>query len=802
MRLLFRLSLTILILLLILMACYLIMPSLLANYARYQLRQHGYTDIEIKISHVGLQSSTVERLQMSNEEFAIKIQGLQATYQLSELLSGTADALQIDHLTLSIISAEVSFPGPQFLSALLTLPWHETMPARLLAIKNFDLYDEKGSLFLSASGDFLKQGQIIKGEISLVNSCNVNYLMNLEVSPKTGIDMQLHTPDDNRENPLSVKLEIAEEGTGIAGKIKLDLSQFAELIGAPEKLSGLLQADISYLGASVASKNNYSINAVGNELGFAGWHVKAMTANIKGNFNAQSDGFRLEFSKSSWLMMQALKQGDNKVEKLLLQLPGSLEIVNGSILLSDEQDADITLSKIKLKNFNVPEARFNKISFTEFSSDKSSDRCMFKMQLTLPYIKKKDVRVELSPIQIKGVCPDREQMKWWINAKAEKMVYEDKSYQIPLNHCQLKVGNSEQGKLLDENLAELGGTFSCRYERLSTELLSRFRLNPETGVGRASYSIVGINPDNENPLISSLLKDWKEPFDIVSGSVSVRGTYRWWKTRRGVDREKLVMDLHLRDAGGFYKDILFSGMNYQDSLELIPTIKSSGFSQLSVSHIDIGVPITSASAKIRIRESADGPLPLLTINALVLSLFDGKVKGKNVDVDMNADEQNLALLVDGLDLEQIVYLQELGGLSATGRLDGSIPMTITANGVKITAGRFVAQEQGGRIQYKPEGGTAEIEQAALGSELVLRILKDLNYDSLIVVVDFDEDGELQMKLELKGISPKVDERRPVHLNLNLQQNVLTLLQGLRYAEGINKDIDTNVQKYYRKEETQ
>jgi hypothetical protein len=63
-------------------------------------------------------------------------------------------------------------------------------------------------------------------------------------------------------------------------------------------------------------------------------------------------------------------------------------------------------------------------------------------------------------------------------------------------------------------------------------------------------------------------------------------------------------------------------------------------------------------------------------------------------------------------------------------------------------------------------------------------------------VNYDENGELDMKLAIKGISPQVDARRPIHFNLSLQQNLLTLLKGLRYVEGINDDIDRNVQKYF------
>ena len=156
----------------------------------------------------------------------------------------------------------------------------------------------------------------------------------------------------------------------------------------------------------------------------------------------------------------------------------------------------------------------------------------------------------------------------------------------------------------------------------------------------------------------------------------------------------------------------------------------------------------------------------------------------------------MILVVNGLDISEIVKLQQLEGLSATGRLDGYIPVTITTNGVKITEGKIVAQKQGGQIHYRPEGGTAEMEKSAVGSEFVFRIIEDLKYDSLNIDVNYQENGELDMKLAIKGKSPKVDTNRPIHFNLNLQQNVLKLLEGLRYAEGLSEKIDKNAQKHF------
>ena len=91
-----------------------------------------------------------------------------------------------------------------------------------------------------------------------------------------------------------------------------------------------------------------------------------------------------------------------------------------------------------------------------------------------------------------------------------------------------------------------------------------------------------------------------------------------------------------------------------------------------------------------------------------------------------------------------------------------------------------------------------MEKSVVGSEFVFRIIENLDYDSLKIDVDFAEDGEMEMKLSIKGMSPKVDTKRPVHFNLNIQQNVLKLLQGLRYAEGLSEEIDKKMQKNFSK----
>ena len=140
----------------------------------------------------------------------------------------------------------------------------------------------------------------------------------------------------------------------------------------------------------------------------------------------------------------------------------------------------------------------------------------------------------------------------------------------------------------------------------------------------------------------------------------------------------------------------------------------------------------------------------------------------------------------------------MDGLSASGRLDGYIPVYLEKDGIIVRKGKIVNQPPGGYIRYKPPGGSAEMEKSAIGSEMVFRIIEDLRYHSISADVDYQANGDLDLSLAIRGKSPRYDSARPVHFNLTLQQNLVKLLQGLRYAEGLSKDIDRNVQQNFRK----
>lgn len=796
MRLIFKVLLSLLSVLLLFGVLWLSLPRLLTELMERQLAQSGFTNIEANISELNLHLTAIDRLKMSNASLDILIEGLQLKYDLSRLLSGQLISIEAEKIVLNRLPTQGNaavLPDPALLARLLIIPWQRYNPADFMILDELSLYDANGDLSLTSSIDVSRQGESTRAAISLQDRVGKNHLLELLGSPDSGIEMQWQSPDSDSKNPVSVRIYPQDHGSGLAGQVSIDLSAMNSLLAEPGSLSGQMQAEFSYLERVDGPGKSISVSAKLHNVGIAGNLAKSISLDLEGILVEENDGFSLKIVPSSMLEINNLQLEDNKIEKAVITLPRSLNFVNGRPIINSGNGAEIKLGNVVMDNIKLPQVQIKEIVYSTGHGADAADVCSFMMKLIVPDMTIGDVKFQAAPYKVKGVCPGAENQQWSVTAETHSVAIENNDFQLPLNDCRLNAESADNG-----DLTKISGSAICQSNNQKAQINTRFQFDTDAGSGYADYTVDEIKPGKDKPLFSSLLKDWQQPYDIDSGTLSVKGRYSWWKNKQGEDREKLSMRLNIDNAGGYYDEISFSGLNYKDQIELLPAIKSSEFSGLSIENIDIGVPVTSVMADLLLSASGTGPLPLVKVNRLSLSLLDGQVKGNDLNIDLNADVHEMVLVVDGLDLAQIVALQELDGLSATGRLDGYIPVTLTNNGIKIEKGRIVAQQPGGYIRYRPAGGTAEMEKSVVGSEFVFRIIENLDYDSLKVDVDYAEDGEMEMKLSIKGMSPKVDTKRPVHFNLNIQQNVLKLLQGLRYAEGLSEEIDKKVQKNFSK----
>ncbi len=805
MKLLTRLFVTLSIFAMLIAAAWIALPAGLTAFARYQLEQLGFTDVALEIDSIGLQSSRVSYVQLSNEDVSLRAQGLQLSYQALALLRGELESIDLDQLDISLKEAtsksgQAVLPDPAILSVIFSTPVVELIPVSSFSVSDLLVYAADGQRMLSALGAIQKQGQqALHGEFQLLDSKLDTYRLQLESSPETGLNFELY-PSPGNGTPLALLTLNKNDQDEVTGLLNLDLAAISVLLDIPALLSGALKADIRYSTKAKNSSNSFALKLDGHSLLISGWQLNRLTAQVSGEISSEESRFKLVFEQGSEMQAETIAQEGMHLAKLRLKLPGDISIAQNSQQFTASNDAVLQLEGLMLDGLSIPMARLSDIGVNLRADAKAAEQCTFNALLELPSLTMDSVQLELAQVQLEGICPavtSTTTSAWEMKALTESLAYEDAEIRVPLYQCQLKLGNSEQGKLLDEDPAELAGRFDCESTDLSGNVSVAYRLHALNGVGRAEFSVEDIRPDDTQPLFASVFKQWEQPFEIVSGDIHLEGVYRWWKSGSGKHREKLAAKLIVHEAGGHYEGILFSGLNYQDSIELLPKLDSGELSALSVSNIDIGLPVTEFRTMIGLKVSTSGILPVVTMEDSGLSVLQGRIRMDPLRMDMNLVDQDLMLNIEGLDLQKIIAMQQLEGLSASGLIDGHMPVTLSADGVNIIDGKINARAPGGHIQYVPEGA-ADISGAAPGTELLMNILKDLNYHALLVDVNYADDGEMDMQLSIKGLSPKVDKNRPVHFNLNLQQNLLTLLQSLRYVEGIDDRIDQDVQDYFNK----
>ena len=136
----------------------------------------------------------------------------------------------------------------------------------------------------------------------------------------------------------------------------------------------------------------------------------------------------------------------------------------------------------------------------------------------------------------------------------------------------------------------------------------------------------------------------------------------------------------------------------------------------------------------------------------------------------------MVLDVDQLDLNELLKLTRLDGLSGDGRINGTLPLTINENGVIVADGKLEATDAG-ILRYRPDETPSALKAGGESIGLVLQALEDFRYDALDISLDGRTDGETDIKLHLRGANPDLYDGHPIEFNLDLEGDLANLIKA-------------------------
>jgi hypothetical protein len=291
----------------------------------------------------------------------------------------------------------------------------------------------------------------------------------------------------------------------------------------------------------------------------------------------------------------------------------------------------------------------------------------------------------------------------------------------------------------------------------------------------------------------SVLQPWFAGTDWpsqVDGDLNAK----WQVVLPAASGKPIDLSVHVAGAEGSYRKIALAGVDADVALAVDGGVRTSTDAQLKVGLLDVGIPIRNLELRCALLLRAEARSPVVRVKKASAELLGGRARSEPFDLDFARPKNRFVVKLEGLSLHDIMELERQEGLEGTGILDGQLPVAISGAGIRVEQGRLSARAPGGQIRYRPTEKVGAMAKSNPSLKLVVDALSNFQYQKLEATANYQPDGNLGVQVRLEGKNPGWQSGRPVHLNLNVEENIPALLRSLQ----MGGEITERVREYYQK----
>jgi len=274
---------------------------------------------------------------------------------------------------------------------------------------------------------------------------------------------------------------------------------------------------------------------------------------------------------------------------------------------------------------------------------------------------------------------------------------------------------------------------------------------------------------------------WPYEFDVIAGDINLAATARWSgdpKLSYELFLEASLEDLTVHDG-----NIVGQGISSGFTFGIIDG-QLSGTQDIpfTIRELDVGLPINNVAASVKL-QSWDS----IMLQQFSAHLLQGRVHGGvwllQGQAGVFSSEAPWLLNIEALNIEELLKQADYTDLDATAVVDGALPVSLIDNQLQIKDGRLNSALPG-VIRYQ---GLGESGNQLMG--LVSEALSNYHYDSLSSTVAYGKDGDLDLGVKLKGVNPDMNNGQRINLNLNITDNIPSLMKSLQASRLITDTIE-------------
>jgi len=768
-------------------AAWLSAPWWLARIAEHQLNERGFHEVVISIDDVGLQQTHISRLHVKQQKGALEVdaRNIALSYNIRDLLQLQLDSLTLKKLKISIHPTQQTAAEAGITLASPALVFSQ-IPARAINIDQITLHrlDNNKQVLQKLTGQASYSEQTIK--LTMGESANRQGLQ-----AKLSLDAQGRCSAHIGKGSLQIlnaecQLEQQDSLMSIQGQMHTDLAALDEVlidwIEMPEhRLSGTLQTtwtatfpiNSDQLKQALTFKTYFSLDAkLAN-------NNQPFTVSLNGSVAYKDNKGAWAITDKSWLRF-----GSRLHSQLL---PSGLKGTFSNTEVSSfslAKSGNVQLQNYHSKDMTIPNLN---ISLTE------------PLQLTISdtsgLLLSQPARITVHTDKIRW--QEKELQSQAINIKLKVGKLLPPSGSIIINGFQLKnktIASSPpltMAAAFDLTHSPLTASGKLKSEDEILDLGWALRYQAEKQAGHIDFTLSPLNLAAAKPMLAQV---YGSTYDIQSGTLAGNGRLHW-SAKKPVSSN---FTLDIDNMNGVYQNTTFSGLNADLDIKADQHAMLFTSKELHAQLIDTGLPLEGVSMDLSLNYPFRGNI-ITQISELNAETLGGRVSSEVINIDTGKKSNPFLVRLENIDSRQLAEFRRQEGLTAEGRLDGTLPFDWTDKGLKMTSGKLNARAPGGFIRYLGTASMQQMVKTDRATRMAMQILSDFRFRLLHISADYQPDGELALQLELKGNNPDYENGRPVEFNFNIEENVLKLLQSLRMADEISESLEKKVQKKIKQE---
>lgn len=302
----------------------------------------------------------------------------------------------------------------------------------------------------------------------------------------------------------------------------------------------------------------------------------------------------------------------------------------------------------------------------------------------------------------------------------------------------------------------------------------------ESGIGRGTVHSKPIRFSEQQRFLPSIIPNWQWPADLVAGSLNLSGQLNWNRSDVAAN-----VTLKLNKLDSFYREVLFRGIGGSVT---VAWPEADATIEITAEQLQVGMALNDLSLAAGFAEGN------VHIKTLQMSVFDGTLSTSNINLDPQHIEFKTLLKLDGIELGELLGVEQ--GIEGSGILDGQLPVVVSGRSITMSHGELKARKPGGIIRY-----TGTVPAAAIKSspelQLAVDALKNFHYKVLDINASYAENGRMTLVVRLEGRNPEMKKSRPVNFNLNLTEDVPSLIKSLMLTREISDGLQTRIEQSQR-----